>query len=742
MKRNRYIHFKLALSLLLFSHFAFAQSPANSLLEARLNSAATQAQKLPILLALCKSYLLTDLSKANDYGKEALATAEQLKDDRSKIEILKNLINCGLPLNEYDACIGWMQEGLKMSKALADQKSECDFLFLAGMVYHKRDEDSLTLQSFEKALTLSQQIKYPEGEGNALKGLGHFYEKAGEKERSRKYFNEALPIAQKTGYAELQITTLIGLGSSYLIEGDHNKALEYYIQAATKATDAGNLNKLTEAYGNMSIVYKDIGEKEKAIEQNLKVLELCKTTKNKTIEGLQYDNMANCYNELGKYNEAMKYAQKSLATRQQINDPKLICYSYITIAQVYKSKEDLPSALAYYNKGLAIGEKIGHKVLVGRTNIEIGDVLLRMNRPQEAKPHLLLAIKKLDSTGSLKPQVTAYELLAEACFRSNEPAKAYRYLQKHIAIKDSLTDDERNRELSRMEVQFETKEKEGQITSLQKQSGLQTALLQKNTQLNTWYVIGLILLCLLAFLFYNRSRLKQKNNQLLLAKNKEIEEKSILIEKSLAEKETLLREIHHRVKNNLQIISSLLNIQSAHITDENVLSSIHEGQSRVQAMSLIHQNLYQSEHLNKVDIASYLQQLSDYLSDMFSGQNKLVNVTVSAANINFDLDTAIPLGLIVNELVSNAYKYAFDKNTAGNISITIKFISNTDYELQVRDNGKGLSNGFNPENTNSLGLKLVKILSRQLRGSFSMQSQEGAVAIVKFKDVRAADAAA
>ena len=246
-----------------------------------------------------------------------------------------------------------------------------------------------------------------------------------------------------------------------------------------------------------------------------------------------------------------------------------------------------------------------------------------------------------------------------------------------------------------------------------------------------------ILLGITAFLFYNRFRLKKKTSEALTIKNIEIEKQKWVIQSSLSEKETLLREIHHRVKNNLQIISSLLNIQSENINDPMVLSSIREGQSRVQAMSLIHQNLYQSEHLSNVDIENYLKELIVYLSEMFAKEGKEISVEVDANNINFDIDTAIPLGLIVNELVSNAYKYAFEQQASGKIKIGIKALNETDYELKVDDDGKGLPDDFNPSKSKSLGLKLVSILSRQLRGKFSSSSSKGANFVVLFKDLRA-----
>jgi two-component system, sensor histidine kinase PdtaS len=281
-----------------------------------------------------------------------------------------------------------------------------------------------------------------------------------------------------------------------------------------------------------------------------------------------------------------------------------------------------------------------------------------------------------------------------------------------------------------VEQQFQQYKKENEINLLKKDKAL--GVTQRNSA-----VLVALLLAIAAFLFYNRFRIKKRSTDSLTRKNLEIEKQKALIQASLGEKETLLREIHHRVKNNLQIISSLLNIQSEHIQDEHVLSSIQEGQSRVQAMSLIHQNLYQSEHLNNVDITNYLQQLVAYLANVFAHKDRSIQVKVEAAQVNFDIDTAIPLGLIVNELVSNAFKYAFPGTGTGLISINIQSVNDIDYELTIEDDGVGLPAGFEPEKSNSLGLKLVKILSRQLRGSFSLKSDKGTVFLVKFKDLRA-----
>ena len=404
-----------------------------------------------------------------------------------------------------------------------------------------------------------------------------------------------------------------------------------------------------------------------------------------------YANLCSVYTLLDQKDSAAWYSRATEGLLNKMDSPNELVQANSVLAKYYVTSGDYRKAIYFANNALEVSK---------RTHIE-----------------------------SLNGQ-DAYLVLYQAYKGLNYKDSALRSLEQYWALNEPRLLHDKDKAVVAVEQQFQQYKKEQEITLLKKDRAM------GQTQRNSAIIVAL-LLAIAAFLFYNRFRLKKRSSDILAHKNREIEKQKDMIQASLGEKEILLREIHHRVKNNLQIISSLLNIQSEHIQDEHVLSSIQEGQSRVEAMSLIHQNLYQSEHLNNVDISNYLQQLTAYLSNVFSGERRSIAVSVETAHINFDIDTAIPLGLIVNELVSNAYKYAFDKNSTGRINIRIDAINNTDYELQVADDGKGLPPGFDPEKSNTLGLKLVKILSRQLRGSFSAKSGHGTVFLVTFKDLRA-----
>ncbi len=197
------------------------------------------------------------------------------------------------------------------------------------------------------------------------------------------------------------------------------------------------------------------------------------------------------------------------------------------------------------------------------------------------------------------------------------------------------------------------------------------------------------------------------------------------IQESLAEKEVLLKEVHHRVKNNLQIITSLLNLQINQSKDTGLIEGLRESQGRVRAMALIHEKLYQSDDLAQISMSSYISSLTNALSTSYRIAPEKVVIQVETANIRLDLDSAIPCGLIINELITNSLKYAFPDDSKGEIQVFFKEPQDGNYILIVKDNGVGLPHGLIPEKVSSLGLKLVSSLVRQIEGELKVTNEVG-----------------
>jgi len=209
---------------------------------------------------------------------------------------------------------------------------------------------------------------------------------------------------------------------------------------------------------------------------------------------------------------------------------------------------------------------------------------------------------------------------------------------------------------------------------------------------------------------------------------------------SLKEKEVLLKEIHHRVKNNLQVISSLLNLQSRKICDDQVQAMLKESQNRVKSMALIHEKLYGSKNLALISFQEYIKSLVVYLFRSYDTTTGSINLKINLdEDVLLGIDTAIPCGLIINELVSNSLKHAFPKGRSGEIGIELYREDDGSYALITRDDGIGLPEGFDFKNTHSLGLQLVNILVKQLHGSMDVDRSHGTKFTIKFQELKYKD---
>lgn len=209
------------------------------------------------------------------------------------------------------------------------------------------------------------------------------------------------------------------------------------------------------------------------------------------------------------------------------------------------------------------------------------------------------------------------------------------------------------------------------------------------------------------------------------------------IQERIEEKETLLKEVHHRVKNNLQTVSSLLSLQSRAIADEKISNIIKSSQNRVVSMAMVHEMLYKrDDYLSKIELRPYVKELCDYLVRSVKGSNSNVKVDLDIDEYKLSIDTVIPIGLIINETITNALKYGITDANGGEIHVSVKKIGENRYQMYLGDNGIGYSEDINPRTSNSLGLKLIYNLSRQLRGTISRDyDKKGTYYCIEFEEI-------
>ncbi|MGX5853925.1 histidine kinase dimerization/phosphoacceptor domain -containing protein [Dyadobacter jiangsuensis] len=259
----------------------------------------------------------------------------------------------------------------------------------------------------------------------------------------------------------------------------------------------------------------------------------------------------------------------------------------------------------------------------------------------------------------------------------------------------------------------------------------------KPVYLQWYFMLTVALLIMLLIYLFVRLRIRQ------LAREKDrleetVNERTIQLKQSLSEqtallleKDVLMKEIHHRVKNNLQVISGLLELQGKSLTDDTAREALQEGRNRVRSIALIHQNLYQFENLRSIDLKRFIGDLCGQVQSVFQREKK-VSLSVEVSDVHLDIDSAVPLGLILNELLSNSFKYAFKDVSEGEIRVTVRVVSEGRFRLVYSDNGPGLPASFDLKRATTLGLQLVNDLSRQIGGRVHYHTLHGAIFTIDF----------
>jgi two-component sensor histidine kinase len=406
-------------------------------------------------------------------------------------------------------------------------------------------------------------------------------------------------------------------------------------------------------------------------------------------------SFGDCYTALKQYKLAEQYYQKSLVLSQQL-DAWYVPAITLGLARLYVLTGQYAKAEPYLRQVAAIA-------------------------PGQAPPGSLLAMHLLG-------------FQVDSALGRYLPAMAH--LRQREALKDSIFNRAKSRQLEEFQVQFETQEKEQDIQLLTEQGLRQQSELKNAQTARNSTVGGALLLLLLLGLGYNRYRLKQRSNVQLEAKQREINNKNQALEVVLTEKEWLLKEIHHRVKNNLQIIISLLQSQSKYLLDEAAINAIEQSQHRVRAMALIHQKLYRSESLSRIDMPSYIKEVVEQLSECFDPEEQ-INFRFQLAPLELDVAQAVPLGLIINEAITNALKYAFPPDfrrdgNSGTVDLSLARVDAENYLLVVADDGVGMPLDVDLRRSNSMGANIMRGLSKQLGGELQVDSGRGVTISVPF----------
>jgi two-component sensor histidine kinase len=554
--------------------------------------------------------------------------------------------------------------------------------------------------------------------------------------------NELLEIAkeQKAGGYDRICFTYDLLSGLYLAAGDFDRALFYSLETIKNINTRFDSAYLPEFYGRVAANYSVTGSVAKAVEWNVKSLNYQIAIKHtEHIYAIIYDIISD-FITLGRPKEASDIIIEK-SKRYVPSDHWEKRSMLLALAKCYAAVNKNDMAESYCEELIQLNELQRRQKETARDpTIDqfLSTFYINVGKYDKAEKYfnrLNEEGSKGDKSGSLFNNRFLFRLDSGR----GKYLSAIKHLHDYQTAKDSIYSAAKTKQIEQLKIAYETDLKEKDIQLLTKQDQLQKNKLEQDAILrNISYAVVALLIIIMTQL-YSRYQRKQRTNRLLQSQqeiinksNHELQELNEQQKKLLKEKEWLIKEIHHRVKNNLQMAISLLNAQTEFLNNPAAINAIKESRERMQAIAIIHQKLYQVDNTTEVSMRSYITELVENIKNSFADSERIY-FKLDVDDVGLDISQSVPLGLILNEAITNAVKYAYPKNDKGLIKVSLKHYDTDKLQLKIADNGKGLPASINIDESNSLGLQLIKLFSEQLEGELYLINENGLKIVVNFK---------
>lgn len=631
------------------------------------------------------------------------------------------------------------------------------FDIMSAYVYYKPKE-GLDYQS--AALDLAKNTGWKIGIAKIKDRIGRLHWRLGNFSEALKNHNEALEIYQqsKERYGRY---ILVEIGQDYLDDGKYADAEPYLLKSVQLCIANDDKVNLCIAYDILRYLYGVQGNTAEETKIGYAYLKVVEEIGDKNSIYYAMIQLGKNFKEIGNYPDALKYLKQSLQMIQGSGNKLREAYSNMSIGEIYNAAGNFSEATNYYTDALRFANESKDVNLLADVYNGMGNLSFAQGRYVEAIKHYANAEAGYKSIAHKRDLATLYTNVGKAytCLKKFPQATksftdaktlyeglkadlsmadyysgmamldsargnwkdAYLHYHKYIVINDSSFSKETLKKAVASQMQYESDKKEAAIKAEQEKKDVLTLAEIKREQNIRNVAFGVLILVLVfsVVVFRQRNRIareKERSDQLLM------------------DKELLLKEIHHRVKNNLEVVSSLLALQSAQIDDPNTREAMLAGQNRVHSIGIVHQKLYQGTNLGAIEMKDYFINLSESILDSF-GAEKRVTIECAMDHLDMDIDTAVPLGLIVNELLTNTLKYAFPAGQQGKVQIKLNKQPDGVLHLEVSDNGVGKSGIIQGS---GFGGQLVTLLTQQLNGSVREEVKNGTRVYFIFRPLKAA----
>lgn len=617
---------------------------------------------------------------------------------------------------QIDSAVYYGTESIALAKSLNSPKREAKFLEKLARLYRNTGEPAKALGLYGEALTIFETLVDSSGIAFTENSIGISHKKMGNYAEAVSHYNRSKAIRVLMGDTNRVAQTINNIGNVYRLQGKLDSALSKYMVALSVFEALNDSTNMTNALNNIGLIHNMNGNQDLALKYYFRVQEI-RTLKGDQ-RGLQAvrNNIATIYRKQGMRDSALALFNQiyDYAWSHGLKDYEALALH--NSASIYMDDSLWSKAITGFKSSLAIRTELKDRWGVASCNQNLGECYFRMGAYRKAIPYAEKSLDQSTEIGSAIQIETSLKMLHKSYAKLGVYDKAYAYQELRKAVTDSLRAVERATSISEMQAKYENEKTLQQIELANQRNELQEERIarQLSTRNYLYLIIGLSLLVVIVYV--QRTRKLRKTNEELTVQKEELDKRS-------QEKEMLLNEIHHRVKNNLQVVSSLLNMQSREVKDEKVLKALKEGRDRVHSMALVHQMFYQEhEDTASIEAHKYIEKLCNSLIRSYRGEDGGIKLNLDVEECLLDIDRATLIGLIANELVSNSLKYAFENKNEGELSVSLKPV-NDKFELTVSDNGKGKTK--KSSDGSSFGLKLVTSMTKKLKGTLTTVTEGG-----------------
>jgi two-component sensor histidine kinase len=695
-------------------------------------------------------------------GEVAGATAfmEEASPDTTRVHSLltearSKIFKPGERHTDLDSAIVLANQAEGLSKQFGYEAGIAQSYVLIAMAYREKGEREKGKHYAERAVTYCKERTLLDAYGESLVELSQYYDFNEGFTQKLQITRQAIEAYRQSGNIKEQAFCLKNLGDFLTFTDSIGQSISVLKKSAS-LYESINDSGYRGAYDLLGTLYREIGDFDLALKYGLLAekaaiqaqdtsLQLCTILNrigatyhyskdfkqaahyfSKAFDvAARYDdlitlynvhaNLMNAYLGLGKEREALLLTNQFTKKYPPTDDIVVQIFLNRTYLNIYRALKDKVNGQKYCDRVLSLSEDKSMVIYNMISYSCVIDFLLQTKQYDRAEASL----KKYDVVIQDNPYLKYSAINALQWFKLDSARGNYlsaiNYHTRYKNMEDSLYSLNKAQLVEALKLEFETEKKDHDIQLLKQQGDLQEAKLDQSHFARNISFGGVAVLLLIAGLLYYLYHTKQKSNHLLTH--------------LLTEKEWLLKEIHHRVKNNLQTVLSLLESQSRQLSNE-AFDALQESQNRVYAMSLIHKKLYQSVDVSSINMEDYLRDLVQHLRDSF-GSSGNIRFSLQLDHIELDVSQAVPIGLIVNEAITNSIKYAFpDRQHDNEVNISIKKVDTNKVILFISDNGIGISTL--KENTQSLGLKLMRGLTEDIEGTFSIETNHGVTIMIEF----------